>query len=1140
MPVFIHLRARTAYSLLEGALTVKKLTKLAAKLGTPALGVTDTNNLFGALETSEALAKEGIQPIIGVTLKVKFPASKTRSESKGPIALLAQNEVGYQNLMALSTAAYFAADDAGEVILDFDRVAERSEGLILLTGGPDGALSKFAADGQSIPARSIIDLIRSAFPDRTYIELQRHGLAHEIRAEEILLDLAYKLKLPIVATNEPLFEKQDDYDAHDALLCIADGAYLGVKDRRRVTPQHYFKTSEEMTALFNDLPEAIENTVQIAKRCSYRPKTRAPILPSFSGAEGRDEPAELKAQAEAGLRDRLAAEGFKRSEPENVYWERLEREIGVITKMGFPGYFLIVADFIKWAKSHGIPVGPGRGSGAGSLVAWALTVTDLDPLRFGLLFERFLNPERISMPDFDIDFCQDRRGEVISYVRDKYGADRVAQIITFGTLQPRAALRDVGRVMQMSFGQVDRICKLVPNNPADPVSLSEAIEVEPKLQQAAAEDADVRALFDTALRLEGLYRNASTHAAGVVISDRPLQELVPLYRDSRSDMPATQFNMGWVEPAGLVKFDFLGLKTLTVIKKAVDFVRRKNPDFDIDRIPQDDAKTFSLMSSGATLGVFQLEGQGMRDTLRRMRPDSLEDVIALISLYRPGPMKNIPLYCDVKFEREDPDYLHPKLEGILKETYGVIIYQEQVMQIAQILSGYSLGEADLLRRAMGKKKPEEMAKQKDRFMSGAVERGVEAETADRIFELVSEFAGYGFNKSHAAAYAVISYQTGYLKAHYPVEFIAASMSLDAHNTDKLSAFRQEALRFDLKVIPPHVNESSADFEVRDGAILYALGALKNVGLTAMEALVAERETNGRFKDLNDLARRVDHRVINKRALEGLAKTGALDCLEPNRARAMANVDLLIAEAQKAAQERESAQENLFGGSSQVSTGIALRDANPWSEQQRLSFELEGSGLFLSGHPMDDLVDVLAERRAIFYADAVEMAAGEQAVCRLAGVVRARVERVFSHGRMGFVMISDPTGEYEVAVLPETLVVARPLLEVGSMLTFKARLRHKDGELRITAEGFEVLDPNKGPSAKGVKVSVREGVPLQSLAKAVGSACAASQAPKGALRLLLTLADGREVEIEAPAAIPVEPAARAVLKAAKGVEDVAWL
>jgi DNA polymerase-3 subunit alpha len=1140
--MFIHLRARTAYSLLEGAMNVKALTKLVVKQGVPALGVTDTNNLFGALEVSESLAKEGVQPITGVTLKVRFPADGARPEILGALALLAQNEQGYQNLMALSSAAYFAAEDEGEPLVNFDLIASRAEGLIALTGGPAGALSKFAADGQKAQAKSILDLLTGAFPGRCYIEMQRHGLQHEIKAEELLLELAYKNDIPIVATNEPLFEKETDYDAHDALLCIADGAYIGQTDRRRVTPQHYFKSAEEMTALFADLPEAIENTVQIAQRCSYRPRTRAPILPSFGGAEGRDEPAELAAQAEEGLRARLSAPGFKMSATEEEYWARLKVEIGVITKMGFPGYFLIVSDFIKWAKNNGIPVGPGRGSGAGSLVAWALTITDLDPLRFGLLFERFLNPERISMPDFDIDFCQDRRGEVISYVKDKYGADRVAQIITFGTLQARAALRDVGRVMQMSFGQVDRICKLIPNNPADPVTISEAIEVEPRLQQAAKEDADVKALFDTAIRLEGLYRNASTHAAGVVIGDRPLQELVPLYRDPRSDMPATQFNMGWVEPAGLVKFDFLGLKTLTVIKKAVDFVRRREPAFDIDLIPQDDAKTFSLMSSGATLGVFQLEGQGMRDTLRKMRPDSLEDVIALISLYRPGPMKNIPLYCDVKFERQDADYLHPSLEGILKETYGVIIYQEQVMQIAQILSGYSLGEADILRRAMGKKKPEEMAKQKDRFVSGAVERGVLAETADRIFELVSEFAGYGFNKSHAACYALIAYQTGFLKAHYPVEFIAASMSLDAHNTEKLSSFRQEAIRFGLSVVPPDVNKSAADFEVKDGAILYALGALKNVGMTAMETLVSERQSNGAYKDLNDLARRIDSRAINKRAVEGLAKSGALDALEPNRAKAFANIDLIVAEAQKAAEERASAQVSLFGDASAVGSGIALRHAPAWSEQQRLTAELEASGLFLSGHPMDELSDILAERRAIFYTDALDsMGEDPQYVCRLAGVLRVKVERVLTSGRFAFVTFSDPTGEYEVAVLPETLEQARALLENGAMLTFKARFRRREeGDIRITAEGFEILDPNKGPSARGVKVILSEGAQMAAIAKAVQGACAVSTAPKGVLRLLLTLPDGREVEIEASDAVPVEPAARSMLKSIRGVEEVAWL
>ena len=694
-----------------------------------------------------------------------------------------------------------------------------------------------------------------------------------------------------------------------------------------------------MANLFADLPEAIDNTFEIARRCAYKAAKRAPILPRFNTEDGRDEPAELKAQAEEGLRQRLEALGPERmSATQAEYEERLAFELKVITQMKFPGYFLIVSDFIKWAKNNDIPVGPGRGSGAGSVVAWALTITDLDPLRFGLLFERFLNPERVSMPDFDIDFCQERRGEVIDYVARKYGADRVAQIITFGTLQARAVLRDVGRVMQLPFGQVDRLAKLVPANPANPVTLAEAIKIEPKINEAKAAEPEIGQLLDIALQLEGLYRNASTHAAGVVIGDRPLIELVALYQDPRSDMPATQFNMKWVEPAGLVKFDFLGLKTLDVIDKAVKFLRKRDIDIDLAKLPFDDLASYELMQEGKTFGVFQLESQGMRDTLRKVKPTKLEDIIALISLYRPGPMKNIDTYADVKHGRLEPDYLHESLKPILEETYGVIIYQEQVMQIAQVLSGYSLGEADLLRRAMGKKKPEEMAQQKSRFISGAEKNGVGEQLASRIFDLVEEFAGYGFNKSHAAAYAVIAYQTAYLKANYPVEFTAASMSLDLSNSDKLASFHQDARRIDIRILPPDINASSADFDVEQDeeglAVRYALGAVRNVGLAAMESVVTERNKNGKFKSLYDFAERLEAKTINRRQLENLAKAGAMDGLEKERSRAHAACDILTAYAQRVAEDKASSQTSLFG-SDEPTLRPALPQAPSWSAQERL-------------------------------------------------------------------------------------------------------------------------------------------------------------------------------------------------------------
>ena len=855
-PGYIHLRVHSAYSLLEGALPVKLLAKLAAKDAQPALAVTDRNNLFGALEIAETLAGAGIQPITGCTLALG--ASETAEDSgpktngngaaspiTGSIALLAKDAEGYRNLLSLSSTAFLDHSETGHPHITWAELARHNAGLIALTGGPDGPIDRLLRDDNTDAARAQLTSLKGIYGNRLYVEIQRHGTAEERRVEPELLKLAYELEIPLVATNQCYFPSRDDFDAHDALICIAEGRYVSEDDRRKLTPEHYFKSRKEMMALFADLPEALENTVEIARRCAFRPRTHPPILPQFATAKSDDpetilkaETEELRVQAREGLAERLRVVGAAEGYTEDQYKERLEFELDIIARMKYPGYFLIVSDFIKWTKGQGIPVGPGRGSGAGSVVAWSLSITDLDPLRFGLLFERFLNPERVSMPDFDIDFCQERRDEVIRYVQDKYGAGRVAQIITFGKLQARAVLRDVGRVLQMPYGQVDRLCKMVPNNPANPVTLEEAIDGEPRLQDERDNDPVVANLLENSLKLEGLYRHASTHAAGVVIGDRPLIELVPLYRDPRAPLPATQFNMKWVEPAGLVKFDFLGLKTLTVIQRALALIKQRGIELDFATLELDDKKTYELMSRGDTVGVFQLESTGMRDSLRKLKPDRFGDIIAMVSLYRPGPMDNIPNYINRKYGLEKPDYLHPLIEDTLKETYGVIIYQEQVMQIAQQLSGYSLGEADLLRRAMGKKIKAEMDKQKVRFVEGALKNGVDKGRADYIFELVAKFAGYGFNKSHAAAYALLAYQTAYLKANYPVEFLAASMTYDMGNTDKLYLFAQEARRNKIDVLPPSVNASGVDFLPEDGAIRYCLSALKNFGRGAAEQIVS--------------------------------------------------------------------------------------------------------------------------------------------------------------------------------------------------------------------------------------------------------------------------------------------------------------
>ncbi len=1134
MAPFIHLRARSAYSLLQSAAHVKDLVKLAAKLDMPALGLTDSNNLFGALEFSEASAEAGVQPIVGLTLNVRDAGGVS-----GALALFAQTDEGYSNLMRLSSAAYLDGAAHGDPHVLLARVLELSGGLIALTGGGDGAAVNLITAGKHESAEALLKQLSDAFRNRLYMELQRHGERAEAESEGALIAFAYALGLPLVASNDIRFAKRSDHAAHDALMCIAASSYLGEEDRPRVTSDHYFKTQAEMSALFADLPEAIANTSEVARRCAVRVEKRKPILPRFDTKRGRDEPAELKAQAEAGLKARLKALGDRRAAPEEEYWKRLEYELGVITQMQFPGYFLIVADFIKWAKAQDIPVGPGRGSGAGSVVAWALTITDLDPLRWGLLFERFLNPERVSMPDFDIDFCQERRGEVIDYVKNKYGEDRVAHIITFGTLQARAVLRDVGRVMQLPFGQVDKLAKLVPANPANPVTLAEAVEVEQRLKDARKEP-EVRALIDTALQLEGLYRNASTHAAGVVIGDRPLIELVALYRDPRAYLPATQFSMKWVEAAGLVKFDFLGLKTLTVIDRALKSLKQRGVELDINALEFDDAETYALMQSGLTFGVFQLEGQGMRDTLRKVKPTCLEDVIALISLYRPGPMKNIDRFANVKHGREQPDYLHEMLKPILEETYGVIVYQEQVMQIAQVLSGYSLGEADLLRRAMGKKQPAEMAKQKSRFIDGAKERGVTEGLASHIFDLVEEFAGYGFNKSHAAAYAVIAYHTAYLKAHYPVDFIAASMSLDLSNSDKLASFHQDARRIGVTVLPPDINSSSADFEVQamEGglAVRYALGAVRNVGLAAMGAVVAEREQRGAFKALYDFAERLDPKAINKRQLENLAKAGALDALEPDRARAFAACETIAAYAQRAAEERASSQASLFGAE-EPSARPSFPKAPAWSSQDRLDAERESVGFYLSGHPLSDFFTDAGERYSSI-ADIMEEGETEPRAYLMAGVVRRIQYRTGPSGdTFAYVSMSDPTGDFEPAVMPEGVAHVREAVQVGKSYAFRCRVRYRDGDLRMSADAFEPIEAVEARTTEDLRVVLKEGAPIALLAQTMSALPKPQAGEARPLRLVLRLNDGREVELATKAMVTASPAARAALKAARGVERV---
>ena len=1085
---FVHLRVHSAYSLSEGAIQVKDLTNLCREMSMPAVAVTDTNNLFGALEFSEAAVKCGLQPIIGCQLRVQSTvggASSSRHTDKpqisGDMVFLVKNDIGYRNLLKLLAYAYLETDDADEPHISLDLMARYAEGLIALTGGALGPLGKILASSQMPLAESFLDTLQAAFDDRLYMEIQRHGTLDERTTEEMFIELAFARDIPLVATNEVYFPERNMYEAHDALLCIADGAYVSQQERRNKTPEHYLKSAPEMRTLFADLPEALDNTLVIAQRCAFMVEHIDPILPRFDCGNGRSEQDELRARSVEGLNARLEQHVYQDSMDESArektaapYRDQLDYELRVINQMGFPGYFLIVADFIQWAKDRMIPVGPGRGSGAGSVAAWALKITDLDPLRFGLLFERFLNPERVSMPDFDVDFCQDRRDEVIRYVQEKYGRDHVAQIITFGKLQARAVLRDVGRVLEMPYGYIDKICKMVPNNPANPISLPEAIASEAQLRELINEDPEVRRLTDMAKQLEGLYRHASTHAAGVVIGDRPLDTLIPLYRDARSDMPVTGFNMKFVESAGLVKFDFLGLKTLTVLARAEKLVHDKGIEVDLAKLPLDDRATFDMISRGQTAGVFQLESSGMVDVLKGMQPDTFEDIIAVVALYRPGPMDNIPSYIRRKHGEEEIDYLYPTLEPILKETFGIMIYQEQVMQIAQELSGFTLGSADLLRRAMGKKIQAEMDQQRQIFIEGAVENGVPERKASEIFDQVNKFAGYGFNKSHAAAYALVAYQTAYMKANHPVEFMAASMTLDINNTDKLNFFRQELQRLNIPILPPDVNASDVVFTVehkcKEPAIRYALAAVKNVGGVAMATMVAEREANGPFADLSDFVSRLDTRSINKRQLENLTRAGGLDCLDRNRHKVFAGIETLMRHAVTAQNDRESDQIGLFADGPETNMTVEIPDINDWPIMERLNEEFEALGCYLSGHPLDAYCSKLKKLGVETVAQAMNRK--ETAPVKLAGTVVTKKERTSAKGnRYAFVGLSDTSGAYEVTVFSETLSAAREFLEVGQSVFIKATLQPDEGGIRFLANEFMPLASAAARTSENLRIYI---------------------------------------------------------------------
>ncbi|ODT15329.1 MAG: DNA polymerase III subunit alpha [Mesorhizobium sp. SCN 65-12] len=1144
---FIHLRVHSAYSLLEGALQLGKIIGHAVKDEAPAIAVTDTNNLFGALEFAQKAVKDGIQPIVGCQLAVAFSGESNDTQrdrrrqgpEMRPLVLIAANETGYANLVRLVSRAYLETPTGELVHLTTDMLAGLSEGLICLSGGPRGPIGSALKEDRRDLAEARLLTLKAMYGDRLYVELERVA-GYDRLVEQSTVSLAYSHDLPLVATNEAFFLVREDYEAHDALIAIAEGSVVAADNRRRLSADNFLRGQAEMSRLFSDLPEAIDNTVEIAMRCSYYPKNRSPILPRFTGADATDkdaaekaEAAELARQAREGLEARLAAHGPTPGYTVEQYRERLEFELGIIERMKFPGYFLIVADFIKWAKLQGIPVGPGRGSGAGSLVAYSTTITDIDPLRFSLLFERFLNPDRVSMPDFDIDFCQDRREEVIRYVQQKYGRDQVGQIITFGTLQARAVLRDVGRVLQMPYGQVDKLSKMVPQNPANPVKLADAIANEPRFAEEAEKEPIVQTLLDTAQKLEGLYRHASTHAAGIVIGDRPLSELVPMYRDPRSDMPVTQFNMKYVEQAGLVKFDFLGLKTLTVLETAVKLIRRRGVDIDLATIPLDDKETYSMLSRGEVVGVFQVESAGMRKALIGMRPDCVEDIIALVALYRPGPMENIPTYNARKHGEEELASIHPKIDYLVKETQGVIVYQEQVMQIAQVLSGYSLGEADLLRRAMGKKIRAEMDKQRERFVSGAVERGVGKPQADFIFDLLAKFADYGFNKSHAAAYAVVSYQTAYLKAHYPVEFLAASMTLDMSNTEKLSDFRQDAMRLGIEVVAPSVMTSFRPFEVGENKIFYSLAALKGVGDAAVEHIVEKRGEKP-FKNLADFCERVDPKIVGKRVFESLITAGALDCFGHDRAQMMAGVERMMGLASLAQQNAVSGQADIFGASlGSQSQALNLPPTDPWLAADRLHREFQVVGFYLSAHPLDEYKVALQKMRVQNWAEFSAAVKRGASAGRLAGTVSTKQERKTRTGnKMGVVQFSDTTGQYEAVLFSEGLAQFRDMLEPGRSVVITVSAEDRPEGINLRIQTVQSLEDEASRIQKALRVFVRDASPVNTLASQL------TVRGEGQVSFVVIKGEGEgEVEIELPSRYRISPQVASAMRAVPGVVEV---
>lgn len=1103
-PQFVHLRVHTAYSLSEGAMLVPKLIHKLHDQGVPAIAVTDTANMFGGKAFSKYASDEGVKPILGCQFYLRNPDADDVLKAKGriiepdKIVLLVMNENGYQNIMKLMKRSYLDNPKQGEKAqLKMSDLEELNGGLIALTAGVEGQIGRLLLENRKAEAEEVVVKLREIFADRLYMEISRIGLETEQKTEDDFIDFAYKYNIPLVATNEAFFFDADMYEAHDALICIAAGEYVANDDRKKYLPNNRLRSAEEMVELFKDLPEAVQSTVNIAARCNYLSQKVDPLLPIFECPEGKTQDEFITEQAYKGLKQRMEAQVYndsqtpeERAEIDKRYYERLDYELSVIKKMGFPGYFLIVSDFIQWSKAHGVPVGPGRGSGAGSIVAWSLKITDLDPLKLDLLFERFLNPERVNMPDFDVDFCQENRYKTIEYVQKKYGFDHVAQIITYGKLQAKNVIRDVARVLQMPYAQADRISKMIPpgvqgKNP----TLQESLDQVPELEQMRQEDPQINKLFDIGMKLEGLYRQSGMHAAGVVIGDRPLDQLVPLYKDPKADMPVTQYDMKFVEETGLIKFDFLGLKTLTVIKKAVDWVKKVHKiDLDIDNVPLDDKLTYEMLQRGDTSAVFQFESPGMKDVHKQIKPDRFEDLIAIVSLYRPGPMDNIPTYIKRKHGEEEITYLHPDLAPILDETYGIMVYQEQVMKIAQALGGYTMGGADKLRKVMGKKMRDEIPKQRKMFTEGAVAKGIDEGTATKIFDQMEKFASYGFNKSHAAAYSLVSYQTAYLKAHYPVEFMCAVMSLDMTNVDKLLLYKEECKKMGFKVLPPDINKSDADFDVEDGNIRYALAAIKSVGAANMEAIAAERHAHGPYKDVSDFIHRIDAKQINRRQLEQLIKAGAFDCLDKNRGKLFANIETIVQHISAATELKTSSQSSLFGDQ-ELQAKVKLAEKPDWPELEKLKLEAEAIGFYLSAHPLDSYSRGM-ERLGVKKCNEVfqGIRTGDTIRAKLAGCVNSFQKRISKNGnKYAFLEISDGSSNFEGLLFSEGLTRFEETIKSGLPLLVSVTIdkQNEEGNPRVMINSVETLDKAIADVANGLEISLNDTSAVPKLKEILG-------------------------------------------------------